>query len=147
MTNSTLGPIIRALQDPTADLGELGFWSDQVVYRRNGSEFDLVINGEDRRRRLRDEWEVLRRAMPDLEVRSTFHADERNGVILDVSRWSGTTIDVPGSAVGGDRYSYATCDVYTVRAGRIVRIDSFDDAATARGRSELMTHTRLLGIR
>jgi ketosteroid isomerase-like protein len=147
MTTSALEPIMRALQDPAANLGELGFWADHVIYRRNGSDFDLMIRGEDRRRRLRDEREVLRRAMPDLQVRSTFHTDERSGVIIDVSRWSGTTIDVPGSAVAGDRYSYATCDVYTVRDRKIVRIDSFDDAAVARQWSELMTHTRLLGVR
>ena len=139
-----LDPIVCALQDSAADLRELGFWADQVIYRRNGSDVDLVIDGEDRRRRLKGERKVLRRAMPDLQVHSTFHVDPDKGVILEVSRWSGTTIEVPGSAVAGDRYSYATCDVYTVRDGRIVRIDSFDDAATARRWSELMTHTRLL---
>jgi len=143
---STLEPIVRALEDPAVDLAELGLWSDTVIYRRNGSDFDLVIDGEDRRRRIAQDREVLRRAIPDLHVQSRFHASEASGVIIEVTRLSGITIDVPGSAVDGDGYSYATCDVYTVRDGRIARIDAFDDAATARQWSELMTHTRLLGV-
>jgi ketosteroid isomerase-like protein len=119
-------------------------WATEITYWRNGTALELSVNGAERDERMRRELATLRQAIPNFRMESTFHVDEAASVIVEVTTWSGNTRDVPGSAVEGDFYRYTACHVYAVEDGRIVRLDAYDDAATARRWNELMTHTRLL---
>lgn len=121
-------------------------WADEVVVWRNGSQSEFRVAGKQRNERARAELEVLQTAMPDFHTESVVHVDESASVIVEFSTWSGHTIRVPGSAVAGEFHRFVQCFVYTIEAGRIVRIDVYDDAATGRRWNELMTHTRLLKL-
>lgn len=138
--------IVAALEHRQRDeWGEADeIWAPDVVYWRNGTGLELSINGTERDERMRVERATLRQAIPNLRIDSTYHVDEAASVIVEVTTLSGNTRDVPGSAVEDEFYRYTACYVYAVVGGRIVRIDAYDDAATARQWNELMTHTRLL---
>lgn len=143
--NRAVGEVVAALERRVRDEWDDSIWADQVAYWRNGASLEMTIKGTERSERMRRELATLRQAIPGLRIDSVYHVDEAAGVIVEVTTWSGTTRDVPGSAVEGDFYQYTACYIYHVVGGRIVRIEAYDDAATARQWNELMTHTRLLG--
>lgn len=142
--NRALGDLVAALERRAHDDWDERIWADQVVYWRNGTNLELSIKGAERNERMRRELATLRQAMPDFRIDSIYHVDEEAGVIVEVTTWSGTTREVPGSAVDGESYRYTACYIHHVADGRIARIEAYDDAGTARQWNELMTHTRLL---
>jgi ketosteroid isomerase-like protein len=142
--NRALGEVAAALERRVRDEWDDSIWADQVVYWRNGTSLEMSIKGAERNERMRRELATLRQAIPDFRIDSIYHVDEAAGVIVEVTTWSGATDDVPGSAIEGDFYRYAACYIYHVADRRIVRIEAYDDASTARQWNELMTHTRLL---
>ena len=139
-----LSDIVAALGRRALDEWDDAIWADQVVYWRNGSGLEMSIKGTERNERMRRELATLRQAIPDFRIDSIYHVDDTAGVIVEMTTWSGTTREIPGSAVDGDLYRYTACYIFHVVDGRIVRIEAYDDAATARQWNELMTHTRLL---
>ncbi|MCU1656030.1 MAG: hypothetical protein JWO57_686 [Pseudonocardiales bacterium] len=142
--NRSLHDIVTVLEQRKNGVWDDDVWATSLVYWRNGSDLELSISGAERNERMRRELETLRQAIPNFRIDSTFHIDEAASVIVEVTTWAGETADIPGSAVEGDSYRYTACYILTVADGRIVRIDAYDDAATARQWNELMTHTRLL---
>jgi ketosteroid isomerase-like protein len=138
--------IVAALEGRQRDewKGTDEIWADHLTLWRNGTDLELSVNGAERNERMRLELRTLRRAIPDFTIASTFHVDEAESMIVEVTTWSGHTREVPGSAVEGEFYRYTACYLHSVANGRIVRVDAYDDAATARQWNELMTHTRLL---
>jgi predicted ester cyclase len=121
-------------------------WADEIVTWRNGSPNELTVSSALREDRLELERNTLRRALPDLTVSSKVHVDEAAGVVIELTTMEGHSIDVPGSAVAGDHHRFTACYVYFVNGDRIVRVDTYDDASTARRWNELMTHTKLLDL-
>lgn len=121
-------------------------WSDELVVWRNGSHFELTVAGGQRNERLKAEFDVLRRAMPDFATESVIHVDESAGVIVEIATWAGHTIRIPGSAIEGELHRLTQCFIYHVTDGKISRVETFDDAAAGRRWNELMTHTRLLDL-
>lgn len=144
--NRALSDIVAALGRRAQDEWDDGIWADRVVYWRNGSSLEMSIKGTERNERMRRELATLRLAIPEFQIDSTYHVDDTAGVIIELTTWSGTTREVPGSAVEGEFYHYTACYLYHVTEGRIVRIEVYDDAGTARQWNELMTHTRLLDV-
>jgi ketosteroid isomerase-like protein len=113
-----------------------GVWADQTVFWHAYDEEEIHLTGGRRGDVSRMEHAAFSRALRDFRRESTFHVSSSTGTIVETSVFSGTTPN-------GMRVTNPVCFVYTVMDGRIVRLDTYDDASKSRKMAEILVHSLL----
>ena len=98
-----------------------GVWAeDDTVSTHNYKEEETHCTGAEREARNRAELEAFAQAMPDVKRDSTFHVCEETNTIFEIARWTGT--------FNGQHMTVPACVAYTIRDGRLYRIDHYGDS-------------------
>jgi ketosteroid isomerase-like protein len=108
-------------------------WADEVVVWHCYDDVEERYTGLSRSSGGSAELEAFGQALDDFSRDSRIHVSPDTDSVVETSAWSGRTHT-------GTSMRNATCVVYTVSDGRIVRMDIYDDSNRSRRFAELLVH-------
>ena len=108
-------------------------WADEVLVWHCYDDIEERFTGLSRSSGGSAELEAFSQALEDFTRDSRIHVSPHTGTVVETSLWSGRLRT-------GELMRNATCVVYTVQEGRIVRMDIYDDSNRSRRFAELLVH-------
>ena len=108
-------------------------WADEVVVWHCYDDVEERYTGLSRSSSGSAELDAFSQAMDDFARNSRVHVSAETSAVIETSVWSGRLRT-------GTPMRNATCVVYTVEDGRIVRMDVYDDSNRSRRFAELLVH-------
>jgi ketosteroid isomerase-like protein len=108
-------------------------WADEVVVWHCYDDVEERFTGLSRSSGGSAELEAFSEALEGFTRDSRIHVSPETETVVETSIWS-------GRLRSGTPMRSATCVVYTVRDGRIVRMDIYDDSNRSRRFAELLVH-------
>jgi ketosteroid isomerase-like protein len=117
------------------------YWAEDMEIWHSFDDRLQHIKGSVRAAHSRAKLAAFHGAMPSFERVITTYTSPSTNAIIEVTTWTGRMEHAPGVInADGVTISFKSVTIYTVRDGRIIRMDIIDDPAASRALAELTAY-------
>ena len=135
----------RVRRRAEGDLDALdGCWAEEIIVWHSFDDREQRIAGDLRQAHSVAKLKAFHAAMPNFQRSVDVHVTDRTSSVIEITTWTGrvATTDVVGAT--GVEIGYKSVTIYTVRDGRVTRLDIFDDPAASRSTAEITAYGHLV---